>query len=151
MPAHPFPKPTNGMAKARWQSLKEASSSTHSAASSTSTSISRGSTETTGREAVVIEAFKWNTKHIRNRSTYESKMIPSEIVVPTAEVGGETTVEVDDSVDGSGWSTGSGHGDLEMNKATMRQESYYLRGAVDEDQDRQMLQNIADCIPGKGI
>lgn len=145
------------MAKARWQSLRESSSSIHSAASSTS----RGSAETTGRgvgEAAVIEAFKCNTKYSRNKSTLDSKPILSEIVVPTAEVVGETSIdstnhsgEMDDSVDGSGRSTGSGHEDFKMNcmnSATMRQESYYLRGAVDEDRDRQMLQNIADCIPG---
>lgn len=30
----------------------------------------------------------------------------------------------------------------------MRQESYYLRGVIDERRDNKMLATIADCIPG---
>lgn len=42
---------------------------------------------------------------------------------------------------------GSGDGDGSSSKG-MRQESYYLRGAVEEARDRDLLAAIADCIPG---
>lgn len=40
-------------------------------------------------------------------------------------------------------------GDVDRSNAGMRQESYYLRGRVEEDRDAQLLNTIEDCIPGR--
>lgn len=41
--------------------------------------------------------------------------------------------------------TGDGNG---SSSKGMRQESYYLRGAIEADRDRDLLATIAECIPG---
>lgn len=45
-----------------------------------------------------------------------------------------------------GTQQGGGGGD--SSPQMMRQESYYLRGAIEADRDKNFLKTIADCIPG---
>ena len=175
VPAKPFPKPTNGMAKARWKLLKgkDSSSSPRIVSEGAEESVnvnpldpvSRGVTSEPGgsegskgsfggkrdrkasiTEAEVVEAFKssMNTNHSKNKSSTSTESQAArarDAEQDTEPVGDYDDTDTDDSASSGGRSVKRG-------TMTMRRESYYLRGVADENRERQMLRNLAECLPG---
>lgn len=176
VPANPFPEPANGKAVAMWKHVKdfavpEASQSTNNNAVQHAGDDGGGD----GRSSPAMAGIAQAAMAAASTASRETKKPRAQAPLScsgTAKLppvcgdsdsgrggGGQGPREETDNSGCSGelesssprrlggTQGGSGDGNGSSPKG-MRQESYYLRGAIEADRDRGLLATIADCIPG---
>ena len=163
VPAEPFPEPTIGKAEARWNNIRDfAVPAVNNADVSDPIDIDR--TVNTGltsarkkfrkfpgmvqiTEAAILKARQAD-KHAEDSAGVTSsgeedlggEGAPQDIA-DMAEVDDFPLPELNPALS-RGCSASRSH------MKDRRQESYYLRGVVEEDKDKALLSTIANCIPG---
>lgn len=175
VPANPFPEPTNGKAIAMWKHIKdlavpEASNSTDDATQrggDKGGGDGRGSPAMAGiAQAAIAAAATANRKTKKPRALASLSGCGAAEPPPVCGESGSGCAGIGQGSRQEKESSGFS-GDLESSKPlrlggpqggngdgndsssnVMRQESYYLRGAIEADRDRDLLATIADCIPG---
>lgn len=176
VPANPFPEPTNGKAVAMWKHVKdfavpEASGSTDNAtqhAGDNGGGDGRDSPAMAGIAQAAMAAASTANRKTKKPRPHESLVdsLPDppacgksdggcagggrgpreerEYSCSSGELESSKPLRLGDTQGGSGDGSGSSN-------QGMRQESYYLRGAIEADRDRDLLATIADCIPGNMV
>lgn len=177
VPAEPFPEPTIGKAEARWNDIRDfAVPAVNDAGMSDPIDVSidavdgtlspgvttTASTATRKKfkafpgmaqitEAAILKARQQADKHLAEDSagvtssgeddnTGEGEGAPQDIA-DMAEVDDFPLPEENPALSRGCSASRSQYKDK-------RQESYYLRGVVEEDRDKALLTTIANCIPG---
>lgn len=175
VPAHPFPEPTNGKAIARWKHVKDFTvpeAMSNSTDNATQHEGENGGSDD-GRDspamvgvAKAAMALTANRKAKKPRPQHDESLADSlpppcgktegscagggqglreererDCSYSSGELESSKPLRLGDTQGGGGDGNGS-------NNKGMRQESYYLRGAIEADRDRDLLATIADCIPG---
>lgn len=175
VPANPFPEPTNGKAVAMWKHVKDFAlpEGTDSTDNSVEVWVDHGRGDGVNSPAMAgiaqaalaaAAAAKRKTKKPRAHASLGGS--GAETLPPacgesdsSCAGGSQGPPEERESSGCSGelessrplrlGDTKGGNGDGNGSSATgMRQESYYLRGAIEADRDRDLLATITDCIPG---
>lgn len=173
MPANPFPEPTNGKAVAMWKHVKDLAvpDASHSTDNAIQHEGDDGGGDGRGSPAIAgIAQAAMAAALSATRKTEESRA-PSCVGDSDAAELPPVCGESDGGCAGGGLGkrgereTSGCWGELESSKPIrlgdaqggdgvgssskgMRQESYYLRGAIEAERDRDLLATIADCIPG---
>eukprot|EP00903_Cladosiphon_okamuranus_P019298 g17739.t1 len=167
VPANPFPEPTNGKAVAMWKHVKDFAIPKVSNSTDNGGGNGRSSAAMAGiTQAAMAAASATNRKTKKPRPPSSPGGSGTDSLPPVCEKSGGGCAGVDQ---GQERESSSSSGDLECsepirlgdqggngngngsNGKGMRQESYYLRGAIDEDRERDLLANIAECIPGRSL
>lgn len=167
VPANPFPEPTNGKAVAMWKHVKDFAVSEASNFTDNGGGDGRSSPAMAGiAQAAMAAASTANRKTKKPRPHASPSGSGTDSLLPVCGKGGggcagggQGPREERESSSGSGdlesskpirlGDTQGGNGDGSSSSSKgMRQESYYLRGAIDEDRERDLLATIAECIPG---
>lgn len=152
VPANPFPEPTNGMAVARWQHAKtlvasdaEDTPDTEDTPHTPNETCRRSPKLADIAQAAITAALKFKGN---DEGAGADAMLGKQDgdITPGASPGLDDS---DDSVDGSRRALFRGR--TGGNSKGMRQESYYLRGVVEAERDRDLLSVIANCLPGEPL
>lgn len=146
VPANPFPEPINGKAIAMWQHVKDVA--VPEARVECANLVGWGTPAMAG-VAQAAAAAKLAAAHKAKRARAGATYTGVAKATPAGGSGSDAGQEQEEDdffseppsrpVLLGGYSEGS---------KGMRQESYYLRGVIDEGRDKKMLATIADCIPG---
>eukprot|EP00752_Nemacystus_decipiens_P018264 g16387.t1 len=177
VPANPFPEPANGKAVAMWKQIKDLAvpeagdSATDNA---TQHGVDNGGGDGDRRSSSAMAGIAQAAMAAASAAARKNKKprphgSVADSVHPACEksdggsAGGDRVPREDRE---SSYSSGdlesskplrlgetqgrSGDGNGSSNKG-MRQESYYLRGAIEEGRDKDLLATIADCIPGRTL
>lgn len=161
VPAEPFPEPTIGKAEARWNDIRDfavpAASDPDMSDLITIDGTANAEHSGTGKkfkkfpglvqitEAAILKARQADKQAEDSAgvtsSGEEGEGIPQEDIADMEEVDDLPLPELNPALS-RGCSAGGSH------LKDKRQESYYLRGVVEEDKDKALLSTIANCIPG---
>ncbi|CAM9222615.1 unnamed protein product [Ectocarpus sp. 4 AP-2014] len=150
VPANPFPEPINGKAIAMWQHVKDVA--VPEARVECANLAGWGSPGMAGVAQAAVAA-KLASAHKAKRAQAGATYTGVTKAPPACGSGSDAGQgrEEDDFFAEPPSSGPVLLGGSSEGSTGMRQESYYLRGVIDEGRDNKMLATIADCIPGRQL